>query len=203
MRSNQMLPVVGRRTTWRSSACPLAYFEQYTLRRASRLVSWVIRCRTPAWSGCGRRAPQVGISSASPSMRRLVISRRNTPDFVNGSRNRDGLVRPDVRAVVVVRPRLGQRVEHLVRELGRREDLVVREVRDARQHVRVAALRSAKRAPGSSRRAPRTVIGGYVLRRREDLVLLEIARRACPRPRTRCVRVSKRKSRRWNLPLPR
>ncbi len=49
------------------------------------------------------------------------------------------LVGPDVRAAVVGRPRLGQRVQHPVRELRRCEHLVVGEVRDARQHVRVAA----------------------------------------------------------------
>jgi hypothetical protein len=49
------------------------------------------------------------------------------------------LVGPDVRAAVVGSPRLGQRVEHPICELWGREDLVVGKVRDARQHVRVAA----------------------------------------------------------------
>ena len=49
-----------------------------------------------------------------------------------------GLVRPQVRAGVVGRPGSSQRVQHSVGELWRREDLVVRQVRDAGQHVRVA-----------------------------------------------------------------
>ena len=50
---------------------------------------------------------------------------------------RDIGVGPDVGAVVGVCPRGGKRVEHLVRELRRGEDLIVGEVRDARQHIRV------------------------------------------------------------------
>lgn len=49
------------------------------------------------------------------------------------------LVGPEVHAAVVGGPRPGQRVEHPVGELRRREHLVVGEVRDARQHVRVTA----------------------------------------------------------------
>jgi len=47
-------------------------------------------------------------------------------------------VRPDVSAAVGRRPRFGQRVQHSVCELGRGENLVVREVRDACQNIRVA-----------------------------------------------------------------
>ena len=96
---------------------------------------------------------------------------------------RHRLVRPDVRAVVVGRPRLGQRVQHPVRELGRREHLVVREVRDARQHIRVAAAQRKarlRRSCGLLRRRRRS--GGQFahrhrrvgLGRREDLVLAEM-----------------------------
>jgi len=48
------------------------------------------------------------------------------------------LVGPEVRAIVAGRPRLGQRVQHPVGKLRRCEHLVVGEVRDARQYVRVA-----------------------------------------------------------------
>ena len=80
------------------------------------------------------------------------------------------LVRPEVRAAVVGRPRLGQRVQHPVRELGRREHLVVREVRDARQHIRVAAAQrkaslsahaaSFGASPSAAAASSLTVIGG-------------------------------------------
>lgn len=49
-----------------------------------------------------------------------------------------GRVGPKVRPVVIGCPRLGEGVEHLVGELRRREDLVVGQVRDAGQYVRVA-----------------------------------------------------------------
>ena len=103
---------------------------------------------------------------------------------MHGSRNLTDLVRPDVRAVVVGRPRLGERVQHPVRELGRREHLVVREVRDARQHIRVAA---AQRKAGlaahtaSFGASPMAAAGKFAHRhrrvglgRREDLVLAEV-----------------------------
>src|SRR5680860_224287 len=53
-----------------------------------RLVRWVIpmpnTCWVRMWS---TRSWMSGISSFKPSVRREVISRRNTPDLVNGSRN--------------------------------------------------------------------------------------------------------------------
>ena len=55
-------------------------------------------CLVRMWS---TRSSRSGISSASPSTRRVVISRRNTPDLVNGSRNVTSMVGPDARAVVV------------------------------------------------------------------------------------------------------
>ena len=88
-------------------------------------------------------------------------------------------VGPDVRAAVVGGPRFGQRVQHPVRELRRREHLVVGEVRDAGQHVRVAAAqrKAGLRSYGDLRRS-----GGQLahrhrrvgLRRRENLVLAEV-----------------------------
>ncbi len=49
----------------------------------------------------------------------------------------DGLVRPEVRAAVVGGPCLGEGVEHAVGEFRRGEDLVVGEVRDAGEHIRI------------------------------------------------------------------
>lgn len=49
------------------------------------------------------------------------------------------VIGPDVRALVVRRPRLGQRVQHPVGKLRRCEHLVVGEVRDARQHVGISS----------------------------------------------------------------
>jgi hypothetical protein len=49
----------------------------------------------------------------------------------------DGLVGPEIRAAVVRGPRLGQRVEHPVGEFGRGEDLVVGEIGDAGEYVRI------------------------------------------------------------------
>ena len=82
------------------------------------------------------------------------------------------------------RPRLGKRVQHPVGELGRREHLVVGEVRDAGQNIRVAAAKrkagltvhTASSKPLSERRARKLThrhrrIG---LDRREDLVLAEM-----------------------------
>lgn len=46
------------------------------------------------------------------------------------------------------RSRLGQHVQHLVRQLWRCEDLVVGEVGDARQHIRVAAAQGEARLGG-------------------------------------------------------
>jgi hypothetical protein len=48
------------------------------------------------------------------------------------------LVGPNIRAIVVGRPRLSHSIQHPVRKLRGREHLVVREVGDARQHIRVA-----------------------------------------------------------------
>jgi len=47
------------------------------------------------------------------------------------------LVRSDVGAVIVRCPRHGQRVQHPIRELRRSEDLVVGEVGNACQHIRI------------------------------------------------------------------
>ena len=47
-------------------------------------------------------------------------------------------VRPDVRAIVIGSPRLGDEIKHPVRELRRGEHLVVRQVRDAGEDVGVA-----------------------------------------------------------------
>jgi hypothetical protein len=46
-------------------------------------------------------------------------------------------VGPDVRAVMISSPGLSDEIEHPVRELGRGEDLVVRQVRDAGEDVRI------------------------------------------------------------------
>src|SRR4051794_207843 len=51
---------------------------------------------------------------------------------------RDGGVAPDVRAVSRFRPRFSQGIQHPVGELRRSNPLVVREVRDAGQDIRVA-----------------------------------------------------------------
>ena len=59
--------------------------------------------------------------------------------FRAGIKELHRLVGPDICTLVIRTPRLGQRVQHTVGELRRREHLVVGEVRDARQHVRVAA----------------------------------------------------------------
>jgi hypothetical protein len=67
---------------------PSACFEQYRLRRAIRLVKWVVpipnTCLVRMWS---TRFWRSGIASSKPFVRRIVISRRKTPDFVTGSRN--------------------------------------------------------------------------------------------------------------------
>ena len=79
--------------------------------------------------------------------RRHVISRRKTPDLVKGSRNVTVGSAQMFAPSLIGRPRLGEGVEHPVGELGRSEDLVVGEVRDAGQHVGVAAAQAKLACP--------------------------------------------------------
>jgi hypothetical protein len=53
-------------------------------------------------------------------------------------KKRHRLVSPNVRAFVVLRPCVGEGVQHLVGELWGREHLVAREVRDTGQDIRIA-----------------------------------------------------------------
>lgn len=65
-----------------------------------------------------------------------------------------GSVGPEVRAVVAGRPGFGQRVQHPVGELRRREHLVVGKVRDAGQHIRVAPAQRKAGLSGQGFRRP-------------------------------------------------
>src|SRR5687767_2050477 len=120
-------------------------------------------------------------------------------------------VRPDGCAPVVSRPGLGKRVQHPVRELGRGEDLVIREIRDTGQDVGIAPAEREARlavhadARGSSPPArPRTVMGGQVLAGMKTSCFPRSANRDPSSPKADIwVRMSSRKSRRWNLPFPR
>ena len=119
-------------------------------------------------------------------------------------------VRPEVRSPIVRRPGLGERIQHPVRERRRREHLVVRKVCDARQDVRVAAaqrkagLRAHTASPTVTAARSLTVTGGYVLAGVKISCLPRWAKRESSALKADdWVRVSRRKSRLWNLPLPR
>ncbi len=73
---------------------------------------------------------------------------------MNGSRNRQRRVGPDVRAVVVHGPCSATVSSICFANSGWREDLVVREVRDACQHVRVAVAQPKTAWFSSCRAAP-------------------------------------------------
>ena len=90
--------------------------------RASRLVS----CDTDACTPAEFRDvihPLLQVRHrplASPSVRRRVISRRNTPDLVQGSKAHP-LGSAHGSAAMILGPRLSKRVEHAVGKLRRRE----------------------------------------------------------------------------------
>jgi len=86
--------------------------------------------------------------------------------FGTGIEELHRLVRPDILAAIVCRPRLGQRIEHPAGKFRRGEHLVVGEVGDARQHVRVAAAQGKAGllhhsiASGVAATSSLTVMGG-------------------------------------------
>ena len=119
-----------------------------------------------------------------PFVRRLVISRRNTPDFVNGSRNLTVLSAQRFAPLWSAAHASASVSQHPVRKLGRCEHLVVREVRDARQHVRVAPAQREARLRRSHGLLRHFAQGGQFthchrrigLSRREDFVLAQMGK---------------------------
>src|ERR1019366_2974104 len=87
VRLNQMFPSSLAKDL-AMECLPEACLEQYTLRRASKLVICVMPMPTTCFVRMRfTRFSKFGISFSNPMVSRLVISRRNTPDFVQGSRN--------------------------------------------------------------------------------------------------------------------
>ena len=103
---------------------------------------------------------EVGNLVLEPFVRRLVISRRNTPDFVTRVEERDRLVGPDVRAVVVVCPASASVSSIWLANSG---GVKTSSLERFAMQVSTSGLRprSAKPRPASvTRRAPSTVSGG-------------------------------------------
>ena len=89
--------------------------------------------------GCDRRAVgRSGISAASPLVRRLAISRRNTPDFVNGSRNLTELSHQMFAPLLPAAQASASVSSIRLANSGGVKYLVVGEVGNARQHIGVA-----------------------------------------------------------------
>ena len=119
VRSNQTLPVSLAKPVaieWG----PLACFEQYKLRRASRLVRRVVPIpNTLLCEDVIDALLEVRNLGGQPFVRRLVISRRNTPDFVNGSRNLTELsAQSSLRHCLPPRPRQECQVSRLANSGG-------------------------------------------------------------------------------------